>query len=530
MFRLVTLSLILLLVGSEYLQSQTSPKRELRAVWVATVVNIDWPSRAGLGIETQKKEIRDLLDFHHRNGMNAIVMQVRPAGDAFYYSPYEPWSEWLMGEQGRAPSPYYDPLTYYIEECHKRGMEFHAWFNPYRAARNYDSTKVLANNHLYHQHPEWFLQYGTNLYFDPGLPDVRDHVSRVILDVVNRYDIDAVHFDDYFYPYKIPEVAFPDTASYARYGSFFKDVGDWRRDNVSLFIESLGPRIKRLKPWVKFGISPFSVWRNKSVDPLGSDTRAGQTCYDDLYADVKLWLAEGWIDYIAPQLYFSIGYGLVSYDIALDWWRANANRRHIYVGHGAYKINNNADTLWNDANQIPSQINLNRKFEDVHGSIYFSAKSFKENPLGINDSLQNNYYRKPALVPVMPWLEDRRKPNSPDQLEASSQQKGVVLSWEAPIIGSTPAYYAIYRFRGKVPGSINSSEHLIDVIGASENFYVDRTVSLPGKYTYIVTTLDRLQRESGPDNPYFVVRVKRKYLRSGVSRGKTTLSDLIRKN
>ena len=511
MFRLFSLLLLLFLFGKEHILAQTAPKRELRAVWIATVKNIDWPSQAGLPTESQQKEMLDLLDFHRKNGMNAVVMQIRPAADAFYDSKYEPWSEWLNGKQGKSPDPYYDPLSFIIKACHERGMEFHAWFNPYRAVVDQDSTKILAPDHISEQYPEWFLKYGKNLYFDPGEPQARLYLSQIISDVLYRYDIDGVHFDDYFYPYKIPAVPFPDTASYARYGEFFEEVDDWRRNNVDEFIRVLSRRIKSIKPWVKFGISPFGVWRNQSKDPRGSATRAGQTSYDDLYADIKKWLDQEWIDYVVPQIYFSIGYELVSYDITLEWWQKHHNARHLYIGQAAYKINNNKDTRWKDPAQIPSQIRLNRTYKDVQGSMFFSAKSFKSNPLGIVDSLQQRLFNRPALFPLMPWLGGKA-PNSPNELEASSQRKGVILSWEAPLLGTKPAYYAIYRFPSKVPGSISSSEHLIDVIGASKNFYIDRTLTKVGKYTYIVTALDRLHHESGPDNPYARTKVKRKHL------------------
>lgn len=485
---------------------QAPPKREFRAAWVATVSNIDWPSRAGLPTAAQQREIDKLLDYHKQLGMNALILQVRPAGDAFYDSPLEPWSEWLTGLQGNEPQPHYDPLDYFVEGCHQRGMELHAWFNPYRAAVKYDSTKYLAAEHVVHQHPDWFVQYGPHLYFDPGVPDARDYVIDVIADVVKRYDIDGVHFDDYFYPYKIPEQAFPDSASYRTYGGFFNDIEDWRRDNVDELIRLLSRRIKLEKPWVKFGISPFSVWRNKSDDPRGSATRAGTTCYDGLYADVKKWLDRRWIDYVAPQLYFSIGYELVPYEVALAWWRDNANGRHVYAGHGLYKINNNADKRWEDPTQVPRQIRLNREYDGVQGSIFFSARSFNANALGVTDSIQQRLFAHPALLPQMNWLGGRA-PESPSLLEASAQRKGVVLTWEVPN-EETPAYYAIYRFEGKEPGMTSQATHLMDVIGGERPYYLDATIATKGHYTYVVTALDRLHHESGPDLPYTQVKVK----------------------
>jgi len=256
------------------------PKYEFRAAWVTTVENIDWPSRKGLPADSQKLEFLRLLDMHQHNGMNALVVQVRPAADAFYPSPYEPWSEWLTGVQGKPPFPYYDPLQFMIEETHKRGMEFHAWCNPYRAVYAVGKSSV-SPTHITRLHPEWFLNYGGTLYFDPGNKEVQQYVTRVIRDIVHRYDVDALHFDDYFYPYPVPGKDFPDDVSYTKYGNAM-DRGDWRRSNVDSIILHIGTMIKEEKKYCKFGISPFCVWRNNSKDPEGSQTQAGLTNYDHL--------------------------------------------------------------------------------------------------------------------------------------------------------------------------------------------------------------------------------------------------------
>ncbi|MEM6767094.1 MAG: family 10 glycosylhydrolase, partial [Bacteroidota bacterium] len=332
---------LLFLSFTPFLLAQTdSPKREFRAVWIATVKNLDWPSRSGLSTAEQQKEIRDILDFHQKNGMNAVIMQVRPSADAFYFSAKEPWSEWLSGQQGKAPFPWYDPLTYFVEESHKRGMEFHAWFNPFRALMDVDNNKLLSVEHISNKRPDWLVRYGKNLYFDPGIPKAREYVSSVILDVVNRYDIDAVHFDDYFYPYRIANEEFPDSSSYEAYGRGYPNRDNWRRNNVDSFVESINYQIKATKAHVKLGISPFGVWRNIADDPLGSDSRAGQTSYDDLYADIRAWLLKGWIDYVVPQIYFSIGYPPADYEKLADWWAQNQAGRHLYIGKATYKIDN----------------------------------------------------------------------------------------------------------------------------------------------------------------------------------------------
>jgi len=379
----------------------SQPTHEFRAVWIATVDNIDWPPRGVSNPELQKADYIRQLELHRRNGMNAVIVQVRPAADAFYPSPFEPWSQWLTGVQGKPPAPYYDPLKFMIEEAHKRGMEFHAWLNPYRANFNI-RTASIAPNHVTRIHPDWFLTYGDKKYFDPSNTDAQQFVVSVVRDIVKRYDVDAIHMDDYFYPYRIAGKEFPDATAYIRSGSTLsKD--DWRRSNVDSIIEKLNSAIKIEKPYVKFGVSPFSVWRNKDRDPEGSDTKAGQTNYDDLYADIVLWLQKGWVDYVAPQLYLEIGHDKIAYETILDWWSKHSYGRHIYIGHGIYRVNEK-NAAWKNPQELPRQIQLLRQYPEVQGSIYFSSKSFERNPNGWNDSLRNNYYREPALIPDMNWL------------------------------------------------------------------------------------------------------------------------------
>lgn len=391
----------LTLTNLVFSQSTTAPTPEFRGVWIATVDNIDWPQRGVTNPEAQKADYIRQLDLHQRNGMNAVIVQVRPAADAFYPSQYEPWSQWLTGKQGKPPSPYYDPLKFMIEEAHKRGMEFHAWLNPYRANFNISSASI-APNHVTRIHPDWFLTYGTTKYFDPSNTDAQQFVVNVVKDIVNRYDVDAIHMDDYFYPYRIAGKEFPDAAAYVRSGTkLSKD--DWRRSNVDSIIEKLSIAIKAVKPYCKFGVSPFSVWRNKDRDPEGSDTKAGQTNYDDLYADILLWLRKGWIDYVAPQLYLETGHDRIAYETILDWWSKHSYGRHVYIGHGIYRTNERS-AGWKNPNELPKQIRLLRQYPEVQGSIYFSSKSFDRNPNGWNDSLRNNYYRQPAAIPEMDWL------------------------------------------------------------------------------------------------------------------------------
>ena len=393
------LLMMLMLLVSFSLSAQEK-KYEFRAAWVATVDNIDWPSKKGLPVDSQKAEFVRLADMHKMNGMNALIVQIRPATDAFYPSPYEPWSEWLTGTQGQPPMPYYDPLQFMIEETHKRGMEFHAWCNPYRADYLIGKTSI-SPSHITKVRPEWFLEYGGKRYFDPGNKAVQEYTIQVIKDVLERYDVDGLHFDDYFYPYRIAGKEFPDGISYSTSGTTLAR-DDWRRSNVDSIIVRLHRLIRAEKPGCKFGISPFGVWRNSDKDPMGSNTKAGQTNYDDLYANILLWLKEGWIDYVAPQLYWEFGHRAAPYEVLLEWWSKNTYGRHCYIGLGIYRAGSNA--AWRDTTLLARQIDALRNTPNIQGAIYFSSKSFINNPNGWSEMLRTKYYAEPAETPIMPWL------------------------------------------------------------------------------------------------------------------------------
>ena len=412
--------------------SQAQAKPEFRGVWVATVDNIDWPSRGNYNSDSQKAEFIKLLEQHRRNGINALIVQVRPAADAFFPSQFEPWSEWLTGKQGLPPSPYYDPLDFMITETHKRGMEFHAWMNPYRAVFNINSSSI-APAHITRIHPEWFLTYGDKKYFDPGNKDVQQYVTNLVKDVVRRYPVDAIHFDDYFYPYRIAGKEFPDMATYNQYGNgMSKD--DWRRSNTDSIIFMLSRAIKDENKRCQFGISPFGVWRNIDKDSVnGSNTRAGQTNYDDLYADILLWLKNGWIDYVTPQIYWEIGHKAAPYEVILDWWSKHSYGRNCYIGLGLYKAGTNV--AWKDLTQIPRQIQLLRNTPNIQGMVYFSSKTFDKNPNGWNDSLRNNYYRLPAFPPPMNWI-DSIKPEAPQISSIGLRKKDSLYQVKGLFLGS----------------------------------------------------------------------------------------------
>jgi uncharacterized lipoprotein YddW (UPF0748 family) len=437
LFAALTASLLL------FSSLSAQPKYEFRAAWIATVDNIDWPSRGNYNTEKQKQEYITMLDMHQRNGMNAVVVQVRPATDAFYPSPYEPWSQWLTGTQGKPPYPYYDPLQFMIEEAHKRGMEFHAWCNPYRAEFSIGKSSI-APDHVTKKHPEWFVSYGGKRYFDPGNKDAQQFTVKVIRDIVSRYNVDAIHFDDYFYPYRIAGKEFPDDASFRKHGNGMNRE-DWRRSNVDSIIVHLNRAIKEENPFCRFGISPFGIWRNKDKDPEGSATRGGQTNYDDLYADILLWLKESWIDYVAPQIYWEFGHAAAPYEVLIDWWSKHTYGKHCYIGLGIYRAGSN--TAWKDKTQLPRMINAIRSYPELQGAIYFSSKSFEKNPNGWNDSLQNNFYKYPAVVPAMEWL-DTVKPMRPIVVKVTGEPLSnvFVLDIKKHVQSKPIKGYIIYSF------------------------------------------------------------------------------------
>jgi uncharacterized lipoprotein YddW (UPF0748 family) len=380
-------------------------EREFRGVWVASVANIDWPSQPGLSTAEQQAELLRILDRAVELRLNAVVLQIRPAADAFYASPYEPWSEYLTGEMGRAPDPYYDPLEFAVAESHRRGLELHAWFNPYRA-RHPSARSPISADHLSRTHPQIVREYGNFLWMDPGEPEVQEHSLRVMLDVVRRYDLDGVHIDDYFYPYPVSEagqpVPFPDEPSWERYrrGGGTLERDDWRRQNVDQFIERLYREIKREKPWVKFGISPFGIWR--PGHPPQIRTMFDQ--YAHLYADARKWLVEGWMDYYTPQLYWPIAQTPQSYPVLLRWWvEQNAHGRHIWPGNFTSRVIGGAQPLW-PAREVLAQIYVTRGQAGATGNIHFSMRALLGDPDSLATKLATEAYAQPALPPASPWL------------------------------------------------------------------------------------------------------------------------------
>nr|WP_232345403.1 family 10 glycosylhydrolase [Paenactinomyces guangxiensis] len=481
-------------------QEAAPVKRQLRAVWIASVVNIDWPSKIVLTKEQQQTEFINILDKSKAMGMNAVIVQIRPTADAFYRSNINPWSKYLTGKQGQDPG--YDPLAFMLEEAHKRNLEFHAWFNPYRVSMD---TRIedLVPNHPARLHPDWVIPYGGKLYYNPGIPEAKEHIIESVMEVVKNYDIDAVHFDDYFYPYPVSGQEFADEAAYQKYGAaLFPDKADWRRHNVNTLVGELSAAIKQEKPYVKFGISPFGIWRNKSTDPTGSETNGLQS-YDAVYADTRTWIREGWIDYVTPQIYWNFGYPPAAYEKLVSWWSNEVKGRntHLYVGQAAYKIDTSTPPEWKNPEEMPNQLKYNLLFPEVKGSIFFSFKDLNRNPLGIKDRLANDLYKYPALVPTMPWL-DSQPPKKPKLKAAHRSREGVKIYWRDHNRNDS-AYFVVYRFEGNKVLDIGDSKYLLATVrktnGVFQSF-TDKTAEPGKKYTYVITAADRLHNESAISN------------------------------
>ncbi|WP_228235532.1 glycoside hydrolase family 10 protein [Allomuricauda sp. M10] len=422
-----------------------APKEEFRGVWIATVANIDWPKHPEDDVEKKKKDFIAILDFYKKLNFNAAIVQVRTAGDALYETDLAPWSKYLSGKEGEAPKGFDHPLKWMIEETHKRGMEFHAWLNPYRASVNLDTT-ALAKSHDFYQHRDWMVKYGGKYYYNPGIPEVRDKFNQIIKELVSNYEVDAIHFDDYFYPYKVEGEVFEDASSFAEYGLPNQTLEDWRRSNVDSLVSDVHKTIKTNKPWVQFGISPFGVWKNKSTDPRGSDTQAGQTTFEDLYADPLLWVQKGWLDYLAPQVYWSLNFPLASHKKITSWWNQATPNTHLYIGNGVYKIKNNSDEAWNKDNEIPKQLKFSRKLEHVNGNIFFSAKSLMGNHEKVNQKLERKFYQLPAKNPG-PLNQVKSNIQSPniESIKKDNGQLELCVSYS----DSVPRFINLYLIKGK---------------------------------------------------------------------------------
>lgn len=445
------------------------PPREFRGVWVATVANIDWPTKPGLGSDQQKSEAIKILDRCQELGLNAIVLQVRTSCDALYESKHEPWSYYLTGTQGQPPEPFYDPLAFWIDQTHRRGMELHAWFNPYRA-RNSGQTYTESPDHISSKHPELVKRYGNDktayLWLDPGEPKSREHTLKVFMDVVQRYDIDGVHIDDYFYPYPIDDIPFPDDPAWENYkrsgGNLARD--DWRRDQMNQFIRSLYLQIKGTKPHVKFGISPFGIWK-----PGYPASVQGFNQYEKLYADAKLWLNEGWCDYYSPQLYWPIHAKQQSFPALLQWWVSqNTQGRLIAPGIFTSRIGDKNRPF--TVEQIEDQVFLARTLQGSSGTIHFSMKAIMENREGLSDRLKSNTYLTPALTPQTPWLKVEKiaKPEL-SQVTRSSDASPTKVVWEVSNQQAVRRWCVHRLIKGRWETSIHGPDTLSLELGPPES-------------------------------------------------------------
>ncbi|HET8778468.1 MAG TPA: family 10 glycosylhydrolase [Agromyces sp.] len=476
-------------------------KRELRAMWISSVVNIDWPSRTGLSAADQQAEFLHWLDVAERFNLNAVFVQVRPTADAFWPSPLEPWSQYLTGVQGQDPG--YDPLGFIVEEAHRRNLELHAWYNPYRVSMQADPAKLVPE-HPARQHPDWVWPYGGKLYFDPGLPEVQEHIQQAILHSVEHYDLDGVHFDDYFYPYPVAGQVIPDDATYAAHGAGFDDIAAWRRHNVDTFVHSISERIKALKPWVKFGISPFGIWRNRATDPLGSETGGSQS-YDLQFADTRKWVLEGWLDYINPQIYWQFGLAVADYLKLVPWWAdvAATSGTHLYIGEALYKVTSGVFT---DPAELSNHLTFDREIDaagtPVHGNVYFSANHVPADPKGSMSRVLADHYSRPAIVPAMEWLPATAV-RAPVLAEAEPVDGGVALQWAdaaPPNVRATS--FAVYRADGHVSDvDVEDAANLVATVRAEPGVvqrFLDASAAAGSQYTYAVTALDRVWNESAP--------------------------------
>lgn len=470
-----------------------NPKREFRGAWLHIIGQSQYMNKT---TEQNKKYIIDQLDKLHAAGCNAVIFQVRPTADAMYPSELEPWTAWAAGKRGKAPYPAWDPMEFTLEEAHKRGMEFHAWLNPYRVTS--DPKEVLPASHMANKHPERFVRYGGKVYFDPAYGENREFICSVVEDILNRYDVDGIHIDDYFYPYPEQGRKFNDDISYSRFGNGM-NRNDWRRNNVNLLIEQLHGTIKAAKPWVRFGVSPFGIWRNKKNDPRGSESNGLQN-YDDLYADVLLWAEKGWVDYLAPQLYWPLDKQIAPSRHLAKWWNDNVRGADVYIGTDVRQTMTTADTKAGKKDELDTKIKLSRELPNVGGNIWWHGYWVTDNLNGVADRLASDYQSTLALPPVYgnPELKPQRVLNG----KITSENGKSFISWEAPAVGKNPKdtdpiRFAVYEFYPGEEITLSDPEAMISVTSQNKVHISEKPSELSG-HTFAITTIDRMNRESDP--------------------------------
>jgi len=467
----------------------SAQKREFRGAWIQCVNG----QFQGMGTTKMQQTLTYQLDELQKDGVNAIIFQVRPECDALYESPYEPWSRFLTGEQGRRPSPYWDPLQWMIEQCHQRGMELHAWINPYRAKTK--STHDLAQNHIAIRHPERVFSYDGLLVMNPGIPENREYICRVVSDIVRRYDVDGLHMDDYFYPYPAAGETIPDDREFQRYNNGIADRGDWRRDNVNQFIKQVYDSIHQVKPWVKFGVSPFGIYRNKKSDPQGSNTNGLQN-YDQLYADVLLWVNKGWIDYCVPQIYWEIGNKAADYETLINWWNEYCGNRPLYIGEDIERTVKFKDKNNPKINQMTAKYLLHSQMENVQGTVLWYAKAAVDNVGKYGTMLRNVYWRTPALQPLMPFIE-KKAPKKVAKMKPIWTSDGYMLFWTAPKYKNwkdEAVKYVVYCFANGERINLEDASKIVTI--TDKTYYQLPYNDGSAKCVYVVTALNRIQNES----------------------------------
>ena len=476
----------MLFLACSYVCSQN--KREFRGAWIQAV-NGQW---VGVGTQKMQQTLTYQLDELMKDGVNAIIFQIRPECDALYQSNIEPWSRFLTGKQGVAPSPYWDPLQWMVTECHKRGMELHAWINPYRAKTK--TTHELDSRHVAVRHPEWVFEYDDQYILNPAIPECRNFICHVVGDIVRRYDVDGLHIDDYFYPYPAAGQTIPDDQLFRSNPRGFTNKGDWRRDNVNLFIRQLSDTIHQNKPWVKFGVSPFGIYRNKKNDPNGSNTNGLQN-YDDLYADVLLWANKGWVDYNVPQLYWEIGHKSADYQELIGWWNRYASNRPLFIGEDVERTVKNADLRNPNAHQLAAKVQLRSQMRNVQGAVLWYAKAAVDNIGNYGTSLRSTYWRYPALQPQMPFIDGKAPKKVRKPKVINTQEDGNVLFWREPKgkgWKNQAVRYVVYRFNNGEPINIEDPSHIVAI--TPNTFY--RLPARSQHSTYVITALDQLSNES----------------------------------
>lgn len=469
--------------------SQEAPKREVRGVWVATVANIDWPSSNTTTSGEQIAELVKIFDALKESGINTIYFQIRTECDALYNSSIEPWSFWLTGKQGKAPKPYFDPLEFAIDEAHSRGIELHAWFNPYRAVKTVGEYEI-SSSHISKTHPGWVLDFGKYKMLNPGIPEVTDYIVSIVKDVIERYDVDGIHFDDYFYPY-VPKISTEDLETFEKYKGNFTNIDNWRRNNINNLISRLYETINDVNSNIKFGVSPFGIVENKYAGTNGFNS------YNEIYCDPLTWLNDKTVDYVLPQLYWEIGNARADYKTLQKWWSTVTNGRDLYIGLFSSKM---MKYNWKGSfAEIGNQVRLNRKNENVQGSVFFSANSIYENYSGFSDSLKYSLYKYPAIIPPMKW-KDSILPLAPDSLFVEGDLYFRNLHWDYPKAasdGDTASGFVVYRFNQNETINLNNPKNIIFIIYKNENKFTDNDILIPGfEYTYAVTALDKMKNES----------------------------------